>query len=181
MCANCGELSIAIVDGYTGTYGNDSNAWRTVLDKASPRWQPRAVSAPDFPDVPGHVARAAKEAYETHSVGDDIAAILMARTTIEATAKDKGITKGTLLVKIDELEKQQLIRPSVAKAAHAIRYMGNDMAHGDINEPPTSEEADDVLKLMSIVLNEIYIATALTEAVLARHTKPDSSASDIHT
>ena len=48
-----------------------------------------------FPDVPSEIAAAASEAYRGRMVANaNRAAILLARSVIEATAKDKGITKG---------------------------------------------------------------------------------------
>jgi len=66
-----------------------------------------------------------------------MAAILMARTTIEATAKSQAIITGSLIAKIDAMAMAtaQLIRPALRDAAHAIRHLGNDMAHGDVEAP----------------------------------------------
>ena len=77
-------------------------------------------AAGDFtpvPDVPEHIAHAANEAHEAHSINALMAAILMARTVVEATAEDTGITKGTLFSKIEEGRSHP---EEHAEAAHEI-------------------------------------------------------------
>ena len=84
----------------------------------------------------------------------------MARSVIEATAKNKGIATGRLVDKIEELEKRSLIRPHIKDAAHEVRHLGNDMAHGDFIDPVTEEETAETLELMSEILNEVYQSPA---------------------
>lgn len=173
-CGACGALSIAIVTGLAAKMNGNgaAEADRILRDSGhSITWYPVSVLTKEFSDVPQHVARCATEAYTALGVGANIAAILMARTTIEATAKSQEITKGRLIAKIDEMAKQSLIRPALKTAAHAIRSIGNDMAHGDVEEPPTQQEAEDVLLLMSMILTEVFEAAALTQSLLARNVK----------
>ncbi|MCI2421495.1 DUF4145 domain-containing protein [Saccharopolyspora sp. K220] len=122
--------------------------------------------------MPAHIAEAASEAHECHSIGANRAAILMARSVLEATAKDCGATKGNLQDKIDTLHVNEKIGRFVREQAHEIRYFGNDMAHGDFVVPVTEEEASEILGLMAVVLNEVYEAPAkleeLRQARLAR-------------
>jgi hypothetical protein len=83
---------------------------------------------------------------------------------IEATAKDKGIIKGTLEAKVDKMHDDGLVRELVKEQAHEVRHLGNDMAHGDFVDPVSEEEADETLQLMSEVLDEVYQAPARLEA-----------------
>jgi hypothetical protein len=146
-------------------------------------WQPRNAVSPDFPDVPEHIARAAREAHEAHSINALMAAILMARTVVEATAKDRGITSGRLVAKIDSMKEADLIRKSTAEAAHEIRHFGNDMAHGDIEDVPDTDDAAEVLTLMDEVLNEVYQGPARTARVKNRRangTESDGGVVEMH-
>lgn len=175
-CGNCGAISVARVTGPAIEIPSDSNrvpnARRVIEDAANElEWFPISVAAPAFPDVPDHVARCATEAYQTASIGASMAAILMARTTIEATAKFKGITRGQLIKKIDQMAADDLIRPALKRAAHAVRILGNDMAHGDVEEQPTAEDVEDTLKLMTMILSEVFEAEALTDSILSRRKK----------
>lgn len=158
-CDNCLHLSVA-----SRSYGSDSDIEAVGL-QSELKWQPRTAVTKNFPDVPEHIARAAKEAHESHSINGLMAAILMARTVVEATAKENGITSGNLFAKIDAMQKAELIRKSTAEAAHEIRHFGNDMAHGDIADLPDAEDAAEVLALMDEVLNEVFQGPARTQRI----------------
>jgi hypothetical protein len=128
-------------------------------------WYPARGSAPEFEDVPEHIARAAREAHSSYSTGALMAAILMSRTVVEATAKEKRITSGNLWSKIDAMQDLEVIRKSTAEAAHEIRHFGNDMAHGDIADLPDADDAETVLQLMDEVLNEVFQGPARTQRI----------------
>ena len=133
-------------------------------------WWPKIGVVPTVDDVPTHITNAAREAYSSASVGNHMAAILMARTVVEATAKAKGIKKGVLAEKIEALKDKQLIRPSIAEQAHEIRFMGNDMAHGDIDEQPTPLDSEETLALMAEVLSEVFQGPAKLARLRGRRT-----------
>lgn len=168
-CDDCSRLSVADRE-HGGSNDIDSAAHQAGIS-----WQPRVAVSKEFPDVPTVIARAAKEAHEAYSIGALMAAILMARTVVEATAKERGITSGQLVKKIDAMKDAELIRKSTAEAAHEIRHFGNDMAHGDLDDVPDTDDAAEVLTLMDEVLNEVYQGPARTERVKSRRsrTEPD--------
>lgn len=180
-CNNCRNVSSAVIASYDLANRVDGRTMVTdaaaILNNKSlnKNWTPQSAVSPKFPDVPEHVARAAKEAHEAASIGAHIAAILMARTVIEATAKARDIKTGNLVAKIEALRDSHHIRPGIAEAAHEIRHLGNDMAHGDVEDLPTEEDAEDVLQLMDLVLAEVFQATALTAAIRARRTAKNAS------
>ncbi|WP_210086996.1 DUF4145 domain-containing protein [Mycobacterium sp. OAE908] len=124
------------------------------------RWRPSAIESRDYRDVPDHVAEAATEAYECHSCEHYRGAIMLARAVIEATAKDKGITTGTLYSKIEALAAGGLIRATIKDAAHGVRELGNEMAHGDFVDPISAEESKLVIHLMGEILNDVYQSPA---------------------
>lgn len=170
VCSNCRNVTTVVELGTESNWAQMSpHEVRQQLDGADELvWSPLAAAAPDYPRVPAHVARCAQEAHMSHSIGAEAASILMARTTIEATAKSKGIVKGNLYAKIEELSNTGVIRASALSVAHAIRHLGNDMAHGDVEDAPSAEDASDALQLMDLILNEVFQATNLAEEILAR-------------
>lgn len=126
-----------------------------VIDGAE--WQPKSVLGKTFLDIPEHIAKPASEAFECFSIGAYRASVLMARSVIEASAKEMGVTSGNLVTKIDKLAEQGDIRTLLADAAHEVRLTGNDMAHGDFATTEiTLEDADDLLGLMEDFLREIF-------------------------
>lgn len=169
-CSNCENVN-SVIEKKTSTNWASLNMAevRTAIDKGvNLVWSPLSAAAPDYPRVPAHVARCAQEAHMSHSIGAEAASILMARSTIEATAKSKDITTGNLYEKIEKLSTSGIIRPAALSLAHAIRHLGNDMAHGDVENGATAEDASDVLELMDLILNEVFQATSLAEEIIAR-------------
>lgn len=166
-CDNCGHASLALASEFVvggSTYAEYFDRTPGELME----WFPRAGSAPRFVDVPEHIARAAGEAHSAYSISAYMAAILMARTVVEATAKEKGYNQGSLLAKIDDLAAGNIIRSGTRDAAHEIRHLGNDMAHGDITDIPDSDDVADVLALMDEVINEVFQGPAKTARLRAR-------------
>jgi len=49
------------------------------------------------------------------------------------------------------------IRPGIAEAAHEVRHLGNDMAHGDFAEQVDHEEAELALELVAAILDELWL------------------------
>ncbi|WP_433789308.1 DUF4145 domain-containing protein [Actinoplanes sp. CA-252034] len=129
---------------------------------------PQEVGGKSFPDVPQHIGEAADEAYRCYSINAHRAATLLARSVIEATAKEMGITNGQLFSKIEALHDRGLIREYVRDGAHEVRYLGNDMAHGDFVDSIEPADTELALSLMDAVLEEIFQAPARVNAARAR-------------
>jgi uncharacterized protein DUF4145 len=144
-CTN--EACMMVVGGICGQ-GDPGH----VLD-----YWPKTVGGKQFPDVPDAVAAAADEAHQCHSIGAFRAAMALARAVVEATAKEKGVTSGSLEKKIDQLCSDGYIRKDTRDAAHAVRLVGNDAAHGDLAIMVVHEaDALDVLELMDDILDEVF-------------------------
>ena len=166
ICDNCYRMSVALgtTHGDPHSYARsrgDEERWTTYADV---QWYPRIGVSREFPDVPSHIAQAASEAYSCQSIGAHRAAVLLSRSVIEATAKDKGITSGQLFSKIEQMYEKGHVREHIKDAAHEVRHLGNDTAHGDFVEPVSAEEADEVLELMAEVLNEVFQSPARVAA-----------------
>ncbi|MFF1358734.1 DUF4145 domain-containing protein [Streptomyces sp. NPDC058297] len=124
-------------------------------------WTPKKVDRPEFPDVPDAIAETASEAHACLSIDAYRGAVALARAVVEATAKDKGITRGNLADKIDALAAQNLIREFTRELAHEVRRGGNEIAHGDLaDEPMPVDDAQAIIGLMDEILQEVYQAPA---------------------
>ncbi|MEV4390207.1 hypothetical protein AB0J68_31615, partial [Micromonospora sp. NPDC049580] len=82
VCVACGTAVAGLVD----------QSGKTIFSL----WADR-VAGKEFPDVPAHIAETADEAHRCHSIKAYRAGVLLARSVIEATAKEKGITNGGLI------------------------------------------------------------------------------------
>jgi len=54
------------------------------------------------------------------------------------------------------MHEQGILSELVRDQAHEVRFLGNDMAHGDFVEPVSTEEADEILELMAEVLHAVF-------------------------
>lgn len=127
------------------------------------QWIPKASVGKEYPDVEDPMASVASEAYSCLSINANKAAVLMARTAIQTTAKQKKIHKDNLYDDIDEMAKQRIITDQLKEEAHQIRLLGNDMAHGDLDKPVSREEASEILGFLDSVLDYVYQQPAALE------------------
>ena len=166
-CNQCHKLSVgtAIIHRDDVVPGNNESRW---WDSRDIKWTPQTVGGKEFPDVPTHIAAAADEAFRCHSIATYRAAILMARAVIEATCKDNKVTKGQLADKIDAMTDKGLIRSFTQEAAHELRHLGNDMAHGDFIGDVDNDDAEAVLTVMAEILNEVYQGPARSGRMKAK-------------
>ncbi|MGN7187738.1 DUF4145 domain-containing protein [Microbacterium enclense] len=168
-CSHCKKLSIGTLWSEPGQYSPDAiseHHWNS--NNASINWVPASIGGRAFPDVPDHIASAADEAYQCASILARRAAILLARGVVEATAKDKGIAAGQLHAKIEALHGAGFVRSFTRDAAHELRYLGNDMAHGDFVETVDDADCESVLNVMSEILNEVYQGPARVARMQAK-------------
>ena len=138
---------------------------------------PVVMARMDYPDVPEAIARAAREAHQALAASAPRASVVMARATIEATAKDKGITSGNLVSKIEELQAAGHISEAMKEAADEIRLAGNEVAHSDIvAEKISVADAREIADLMDAILERVYQEPAKVARVrasrLARNAQP---------
>lgn len=141
-----------------------ADAYGEIVD----HWPVRATGK-TFPDVPPHIEAAADEAHSCLSIGAHRGAIALARAVVESTAKERGVTKGSLMDKIDALAAAGTISDAMKDAAHEIRFAGNEVAHGDLVEETLSQEdAEEVLSLMDAILLRVYQEPAQVARVRER-------------
>lgn len=158
-CDNCGRFSVV--------------TWRTTYDPSdsyrsgepedydrSVQWNPPATNQPGYPDVPSHIASAAREAWLCFAHNAYIATCSVARSVIESSAKAHGVTVYGIHAKITELSDKHLIWGTLVDSAHIVRQFGNDAAHGDLAEPATNDEASDVLTIMDELLHQLFTTPA---------------------
>lgn len=164
-CDECGWLQVA--GAVLGTTPRNMNVAGQIDSAENLVWHPSVGVSPPFEDVPPHIGDAATEAHRCYSIQAYRGATSLARAVIEASAKDKGITKGQLHAKIEALENSGHIRAHIRDAAHEVRHLGNEVAHGDFVDPIEAEEAEEALALMGEVLQEVFQSPARVARVKA--------------
>ena len=106
--------------------------------------------------MPNDIASAASEAYACFSINANRAAVLLARTTVQAIAKDKDIHTNNLYGDIEKMADENIITDQLKDEAHEIRFLGNDMAHGDLGTPVDENDASDILGFLDTLLDYVY-------------------------
>ncbi|MEQ6899288.1 DUF4145 domain-containing protein [Microbacterium sp. KR10-403] len=182
QCANCCRFSVGgmVHAGMSTDQSGASFALRLHADSDPADiarvlignveyWEPVSPVGREYVDVPPEIASPADEAHRCFSIGAFRAAILLARSVVEAIAKARGVTTGVLRQKIDSLAQQDDLRAVLAESAHEIRHVGNDMAHGDFATADVgADDAADVLELMDDIIEEIFAVRSRIERRRAR-------------
>ncbi len=178
LCPNCARMVIAWEHGGSRNSRDDENEAQTHRWAWNAQFIPGHRDSQQFPDVPVHIGQAATEATLCFSAGAYRAVGALARSVIEATAKDKGAEGKDLHKRIEALADEEHIRKHTKEQAHEVRHFGNGMAHGDFTEPVTKDDAEEIITLMSEILDEVYQSPARLERVkAARNAKKAGTAS----
>jgi len=169
-CDNCHRLSMCSV--WTNSHVQPQGDDYTWDDG---EWEPQNVQGRTYTHVPFNIADIADESHRCHSIRAYRGSVLLARSVLEATAKDHGITNGRLIDKIDQLSAQELISKRLAKAAHEVRHVGNDAAHADAADAIGEVDSEDALTIMSEVLDEVYEGPARIAAMEERRARRENT------
>lgn len=166
-CDNCSELSVASHFTYS-LQDEGKESIDRVFQYGGGTWVPEHVEGKQIEDVPEHIASLADEAYRCGSIKARRGAILVARAALEATTKDRGANGANLLQRIDALVTAGDLEKRIGQAAHAVRGLGADMAHGDVKIDVEDDDVADALEIMSAVLENVYQLPARVSGVLSR-------------
>jgi len=92
-CDNCSALTVAMATARAGDGAilSDPAGWLGRMNHT--QWYPVHSVGKDFPDVPQHIADAASEAYRCRSISALRTAVQLARSVVEATAKERELPK----------------------------------------------------------------------------------------
>lgn len=120
------------------------------------QWYPAKPLGKEYENVPQDIASAASEAYACFSINANRAAVLLARTAVQAIAKDKNIHTNNLYGDIEKMAETHVVTDQLKDEAHEIRFIGNDMAHGDLGTPVDADDAADILGFLDSLLDYVY-------------------------
>ncbi|RGQ72977.1 DUF4145 domain-containing protein [Bifidobacterium longum] len=153
-CDNCGYPNIG---RYSAAWIKQPGDYGQVLE-----WIPASAIGKEYPDVPERVASAASECYKCFSIGAYRAAIIMARSVLEAIvtekiqspANERGYDK-TLSAKLKDAAEEGVISKRLGDCADAIKDVGNGSTH-NIFESIDRDYAEYVLSFMDSLIEETY-------------------------
>jgi hypothetical protein len=119
-----------------------------VFPRPRPRPTPESVIAP--------VRAVFDEARVCLAAGAHNAAVLMSRRALELACKHFGATSGNLLQKIDSVAEQGVLPTRLRDAAHDVRTIGNEGAHGDGSID--ADVAAETVELVDALLVVMFVA-----------------------
>jgi hypothetical protein len=134
-------------------------------------WYPQVGSTVDA-SVPEPIKSAIEEAITTLHAGCSRAAAIMARHTLEAFLKTRGIAEHNLKASIDKLASNGDLAPGLKDWCHEVRGVGNAGAHDPLASI-SKEDAEDLINFMMSLLDYFYVLPA--QLVARRMPKPPTT------
>ncbi len=85
------------------------------------------------------------------------AAVLMARSSLQASLRDQDATGNNLKQEIDDLAEKGILPNIMKDWAHTVRELGNESAHPQLDQEPTSaQDAKDIVGFMDYLFEYLY-------------------------
>jgi hypothetical protein len=147
ICRNCHQGVAVLEEQWTGEHRSIERKGGGTISWKGFHWWP-LVGATLHKAVPTEIAAAFHEAVLALSANCPRAAAVMARSTLEAIAADKGETSGTLAHQLSNLSTKGLLHATLAEWAKEVRLIGNAGAHYD---PLTKVSIDDARQLVDFI------------------------------
>lgn len=122
----------------------------------------RSTYAPE--GVPDALAKDFREALDSRAAGYLYGAAVVGRRVLQAAVRSFVGEHRTLRDEIDALTADQ-VPGHLKRAAHQVRFVGNDAAHAD---EVTPAEADDLLSFTEQLLQQLFVLPAQVAAAEAR-------------
>jgi HEPN domain-containing protein len=153
-CGNCANYIMVFwsadehhAGGYNPAQG--LHAYRTV---------PFAIGGWDGEDYwPDNAKRHWKQAHNAVNRGDYDAAVVMARSAVQAIVRDKKAKKGDLYHEINDLVVRGMIPNIVGELAHEVRELAKPSAHPTEDEKPVeAQDAREIVEFLDILLEYGY-------------------------
>lgn len=148
-CGNCSGYVMTLWSASEYGFGNALHDYHVLP------WPLKFENHPDhWPDTVGRYWLQAKRSLAGENWD---AAVMMARSALQASLRDQGASGENLKKDIDELAAQGILSPIMRDWSHQVRQLGNKSAHPDPEQPPPSgQEALDLVKFLDFFLEYSY-------------------------
>ena len=142
QCQSCMKMVMAYAQG-----------WDIPIESIYPKSEQVAI---EIPELPRDFLKQAKETLHAPA-----ACIMVASSSIDAMLKEKGINKHNLIDAINDAADKGIITKEMSAWAHEIRINGNDPRHVKRDSSPTTQEANDVVRLAEAFGQYLYVLPAM--------------------
>lgn len=159
VCRHCRQGVCVLEEEFVGGASSKSGRGGGAITWRGFHWWPLS-GAKTHPAVPPPISAALGEAVVALSANCPRASAVMARRTLEAVAFDKGETDGVLAVRLKRMAERGLLHESLADWSKEVRLIGNVGAHFDPIEDVSNQDARQLLKFITALLEYIYVLPA---------------------
>ena len=131
------------------------SAGDTVHDYRVQPWPLKIERAPDhYPEAIGRFWLQAKRNMKDSNWD---AAAVMARSALQLALRSTGAKGANLKQEIDDLASKGFLPPLMQEWSHNVRELGNDSAHPNPDQEPTSpRDASDIVGFLDFFLQYLY-------------------------
>lgn len=131
------------------------SAGNTVHDYRVQPWPLKIERAPEhYPEAIGRFWLQAKRNLRDRNWD---AAAVMARSALQLALRSNGAVGANLKQEIDNLASKGILPPLMQEWSHNVRELGNDSAHPNPDQEPTSpRDASDIVGFLDFLLQYLY-------------------------
>ncbi len=145
-CGNCSGYVMVLWSASErgGLHGYKVLPWPIKLDRHPAHW-------------PEDVGRFWLQANRSLKEENWDAAAVMARSSLQLALRAHGAGGANLKLEIDDLAKKGILPPHMEEWSHEVRELGNDSAHPQPGQAPTSpKDAKDIAEFLGFLLEYLY-------------------------
>jgi hypothetical protein len=163
-CHGCGQNVVVVEEKFIGGVavrdGGSSGAieWRGI------HWWPTPGMRPSDPDLPAAVADAVAEGTRCLAVRAPRAAVVMFRGALAEIVANRGSPaaqgKHSLAGQLKQMADDGALDSTLADWTDHIRVLGNAGAHPSTLAPVSVDEADELVRLLTSLLEYLYVMPA---------------------
>ena len=148
-CGNCSGYVMVLWSAGEHVFGSGLHGYRVLP------WPLKLEKYPDY--WPKTVGRYWLQAKRNLAGENWDAAIVMARSTLQAALRDQGTSGENLKKEIDELAETGVLPPIMKEWSTEVRQFGNRSAHPDPEQdPPSGQDARDLVNFLDFFLECTY-------------------------
>jgi hypothetical protein len=124
------------------------------------------------PELPDDVRENLAEGIRSLNVNNPKAAVIMIRSALQASMRDKGAMGANLRDEIDDLAAKHVIPDALKDWAHEIRSGGNLVAHPSPGDKVNAQDAHELMELAESIFEYLYVVPAEVARRRARLSQP---------
>lgn len=174
-CYGCKQNVVVVEDQFIGGVASRSgDTSGGVVEWRGMHWWPTPGMSAQDPDIPSAVADAVAEGTRCLAVRASRGAVVMFRGALAEMVSDRGSpaaqAKHSLAGQLKQMANDGDLDRALADWADHIRVIGNAGAHPNTLDPVSVDEAEELSRLLTSLLEYVYVNPARVQR--ARNARP---------